>query len=58
MPKTLNLIGGGRVAKTLGRLWHDRHTLEIGHILTRSRETAEETAKFIGAGHAGAFSGH
>lgn len=47
---TLNLIGGGRVGKTLGRLWHSRGVLRIQDVLTTSPESAQQAVQFIGAG--------
>lgn len=47
---TLNLIGGGRVGKTLGRLWHTQQVLQIQDVLTTSLASAQQTVQFIGAG--------
>lgn len=52
MVKTLNLIGGGRVGATLGRLWQQSGQYQIQDVLTQSIETARKTAAFIGAGRA------
>ncbi|MCL2656084.1 MAG: DUF2520 domain-containing protein [Betaproteobacteria bacterium] len=46
----LNLIGPGRLGRTLARLWRDAQTLEIGGIVGRSRANAEAAVDFIGAG--------
>jgi predicted short-subunit dehydrogenase-like oxidoreductase (DUF2520 family) len=48
--KTLNIIGSGRVGRACGRLWARAGVFEIQDILTRSRESAGEGARFIGAG--------
>ncbi len=49
---TLNLIGGGRVARTLGRLWHERGVLTLQDMLTTSPASAQAAVDFIGAGQA------
>lgn len=48
----LNLIGCGRVGKTLGKLWHDSNVLEIQDVLTTTPDTAAAALDFIGAGRA------
>jgi len=50
--KTLNIIGSGRVGRACGRLWAQARVFEIQDVLTRSRASAAEGVKFIGAGHA------
>lgn len=50
--KTLNLIGCGRVGRTLGRLWQQHQTLQIQDVLTTSPESAQAAVDFMGAGHA------
>jgi len=50
--KTLNIIGCGKVGKTLGRLWVKAGIFDIGDILNRSVDSAGEAALFIGAGRA------
>lgn len=47
---TLNLLGAGRVGRTLGRLWHTAGTYVIGDVLTASAASAAEACAFIGAG--------
>ena len=47
---TLNLIGCGRAARTLARLWQDAGVLAIGDVLTTSPASAREACAFIGAG--------
>lgn len=47
---TLNLIGGGRVARTLGRLWHAQGVLVVQDVLTTSPASAQAAVEFIGAG--------
>jgi predicted short-subunit dehydrogenase-like oxidoreductase (DUF2520 family) len=48
----LNLVGCGRVGKTLARLWHTHGVLEIQDVLTQSAATAQEAVAFIGSGRA------
>lgn len=50
--KSLNIIGCGRVGKTLARLWHDSGTYRVQEVLTRSGPSADDAIHFIGAGHA------
>ncbi len=50
--KTLNIIGSGRVGRACGRLWARARVFEIQDVLTRSRASAGQAVKFIGAGHA------
>jgi predicted short-subunit dehydrogenase-like oxidoreductase (DUF2520 family) len=47
---TLNLIGAGRVGKTLGRLWHTQGVAQIQDVLTTSTASAASAADFIGTG--------
>jgi predicted short-subunit dehydrogenase-like oxidoreductase (DUF2520 family) len=48
--KTLNIIGSGRVGRACGRLWARAGVFDIQDVLTRSRESAAQGVKFIGAG--------
>jgi predicted short-subunit dehydrogenase-like oxidoreductase (DUF2520 family) len=50
--KTLNIIGSGRVGRACGRLWAKARVFDIQDVLTRSRASAGQAVKFIGAGHA------
>jgi len=50
--KTLNIIGSGRVGRACGRRWARARVFEIQDVLTRSRASAGQAVKFIGAGHA------
>lgn len=47
---TLNLLGGGRVGKTLGHLWHTLGVLQVQDVLTTSPASAQAAVDFIGAG--------
>lgn len=49
---TLNLVGCGRVGKTLGRLWHAEQVLQVQDVLTTTLEGAQAAVRFIGAGRA------
>lgn len=49
---TLNLVGAGRVGKTLGRLWQRAGVLQIQDVLTTSAASAQAAVDFIGAGRA------
>ena len=48
----LNLVGAGRVGKTLARLWHVNGQLQIQDVLATSPGSAAAAIEFIGAGHA------
>src|SRR5688572_6457325 len=50
--KTLNIIGSGRVGRACGRMWARAKVFEIQDVLTRSRASAAEAVRFIGAGNA------
>lgn len=49
---TLNLVGCGRVGKTLGRLWHTQQVLQVQDVLATTLESAQAAVQFIGAGRA------
>ena len=49
---TLNLVGCGRVGKTLAHLWHARQVVQIQDVLTTSLASAAQATAFIGGGHA------
>lgn len=48
--KSFSIIGCGAVGKTVGRLFYERGILQPRDIMTRSLESAEAAAGFIGAG--------
>jgi predicted short-subunit dehydrogenase-like oxidoreductase (DUF2520 family) len=50
--KSLNIIGCGRVGRTLGRLWHTNGTFNVQDVLTGSEHTANDAVEFIGQGRA------
>ncbi|MCH9671879.1 MAG: DUF2520 domain-containing protein [Gammaproteobacteria bacterium] len=47
---TLNIIGAGRVGRTLGRLIHTRELATVCVALSTQRPNAREAVEFIGAG--------
>ncbi|WP_078084247.1 Rossmann-like and DUF2520 domain-containing protein [Microbulbifer mangrovi] len=51
---TLNIIGAGKLGRTLARLWSERGVFRIGSICNRSLASAAEATAFIGAGTASA----
>lgn len=50
--KTLNIIGSGRVGRACARMWERAGVFRVQDVLTRSRDSAAEAVKFIGAGRA------
>ncbi len=46
----INIIGAGRVGKSLARLFFDKQIFEIAQVYTRSAETNLAVLKWIGAG--------
>lgn len=48
----LHIIGCGRAARTLARLWHEAGVFEIGLLVNRDRTRAAAASAFIGAGQA------
>lgn len=48
--KTLNIIGAGRVGRSLAHLWHKQGVFVIQDVLTRSVASADAAVQFIGAG--------
>ncbi len=51
-PPTLNIIGAGRLGKTLGYLWQQSGQLTIQAICNRSLHSAQKAAEFIRGGQA------
>ena len=47
---TLNLIGAGRLGRTLARLWHDAGLVHMGAVAGRNAERCFGARDFIGAG--------
>jgi predicted short-subunit dehydrogenase-like oxidoreductase (DUF2520 family) len=52
MPITLNIIGSGRVGRTLGALLHRAGSCVVQDVLSAEFATAQSAAVFIGAGRA------
>jgi predicted short-subunit dehydrogenase-like oxidoreductase (DUF2520 family) len=50
--KTLNIIGAGRVGRSLAHLWHKQGVFAVQDVLTRSQASADEAVQFIGSGRA------
>ncbi|WP_444946363.1 Rossmann-like and DUF2520 domain-containing protein [Microbulbifer sp. VTAC004] len=50
--QTLNIIGAGRLGKTLGRLWQQKGLFQLKSIFNRSYDSALAAVEFIGAGQA------
>lgn len=48
--KTLNIIGAGRVGRSLAHLWQQQGVFAIQDVLTRSQASADAAVQFIGAG--------
>jgi predicted short-subunit dehydrogenase-like oxidoreductase (DUF2520 family) len=46
----LNIIGCGRVGRTLARLWHDHGAFEIGDVNDHTLDKSRAAAGFIGGG--------
>lgn len=49
-PKTLSIIGCGKVGQTLARLWVQHQSIQIQDILNTSIESGTRAATFVGAG--------
>jgi len=49
---TLNLVGAGRVGKTLGRLFQAAGSFQLQGVLARSEISAQQAVKFVGTGQA------
>jgi predicted short-subunit dehydrogenase-like oxidoreductase (DUF2520 family) len=48
--KTLNIIGAGRVGRTLASLWCEKHTFDVKEVLDGKPEGARAAVAFIGDG--------
>ncbi|GAB2517120.1 Rossmann-like and DUF2520 domain-containing protein [Microbulbifer agarilyticus] len=49
---SLNVVGAGKLGRTLAALWHASGVFEIAGLFNRSAENAREARDFIGAGTA------
>lgn len=50
--KTINIIGCGKVGKTLAYLWNQQATLQIGGVLNSTLESTKNAVTFIQSGNA------
>lgn len=48
----LNIIGGGKLGQTLGRLWATHSCFQIAQVLCTTLSSAQQAANFIGTGKA------
>ena len=51
--RRLDIVGAGRVGKTLARLWKEQAAFEIGDVVNRSPESSKRAIAFIGGGTVG-----
>lgn len=47
---TINIIGGGNVARTLAKSWVDQRLVTVQTVLNRSADSAKDAVRFIGDG--------
>ena len=52
MHERMNIVGCGKLGRTLARLWTEHSTLTIQGVLNRAPEHTSTALAFIGAGHA------
>lgn len=52
MSGTLNIVGCGKVGRTLGRLWTEKNLWNVHDVANRSLASAADAVAFIGAGNA------
>ena len=52
--RSLNIIGAGRLGKTLGRLWHQQGIFRIQAVCNRTADSTRAAVAFIGAGRGAA----
>lgn len=52
MRATVNIVGAGKVAISLARLWHCTATVNVGSIVNQSQRSAANAVRLIGAGKA------
>ena len=50
--KSLNIIGAGRVGRTLAALWRQQHVFDLRDVLNRTPHSTRAAVQFIGAGRA------
>ncbi len=52
MAATLNIVGCGKLGRTLARLWKVHSVLTVQDVLNQSPDSAQQAVSFIGAGQA------
>ncbi len=50
--RTINVIGCGKVGRTLARLWTEHNVLEVRSVLNRSLQSGRQAVEFVGGGRA------
>jgi predicted short-subunit dehydrogenase-like oxidoreductase (DUF2520 family) len=50
MKPSLNIIGCGKLGRTLAHLWHKQQLIEIGAVINRTIDSANSAVAFIGSG--------
>lgn len=50
--KTLNIIGAGRLGRTLGALWRQHGVFAVGGVMNRTPKSTRAATAFMGAGEA------
>ncbi|MFN7086273.1 MAG: Rossmann-like and DUF2520 domain-containing protein [Burkholderiales bacterium] len=53
--KTLNIIGAGRVGRTLAALWREKHVFTVQDVLSGTPHGTRSAVVFIGAGRAASW---
>ncbi|WP_237058898.1 Rossmann-like and DUF2520 domain-containing protein [Microbulbifer sediminum] len=53
--RTLNIVGAGRLGRTLGRLWQENGFFRVQAVCNRSEGSSRAAAQFIAAGNPGAL---
>ncbi len=53
MTRKLDIVGAGKVGRTLARLWAQAGVFKIGCVVNRSIESSQAAVKFIGEGTPG-----
>jgi predicted short-subunit dehydrogenase-like oxidoreductase (DUF2520 family) len=53
MKRRLDIVGAGKVGKTLARLWNTAGVFDIGTVTNRSSQSTADAIRFIGAGSPG-----
>ena len=48
---TLNIIGCGRLGRSLGKLWHSSGAVEMSSVCNNSLQSGQQSCEFIGGGN-------